>query len=250
MRLLLASWWLQFRLLSRSPFFMGMAILTPLAYGSIALMMAGGHMSARIMLGTGLMGAWSTTLFGAAEALFMQRFAGTLELMIGAPKSLVAPVLGFSAATVTLGVYSIMAVVVLGMSAGGVDIAEVRDPLGSTAAILVVVAALISMGTLLAGLCVLTRRAMEITNIMEYPVWLACGLVVPSAALWPPLSSLGQLFPLGWAMMAVDRAVAGANPWPIGAVAVGMAVLYVLAGMAVLHRVDLLARERGTLRLR
>ncbi|WP_285116260.1 ABC transporter permease [Leifsonia sp. fls2-241-R2A-40a] len=250
MRLLVAAWWLQFRLLSRSPFFLGMSLMTPLAYGGVTLLMSGGEASLRAILGAGLLGAWSATMFGAAEALFMQRFAGTLEFLIGAPRSLVAPVFGFTAATVTLGVYSLAAVSVMAIAFARLGPIAISDPWGLIAALIAVLVSLVSMGTLLAGLYVLTRHAIEITNVMEYPIWLACGLVVPSAALWPPLSAAGHLFPLGWGMDALDGAISGSGAWGAAAAAVALAAMYGVAGILFLYRVDVLARRRGTLRLR
>lgn len=250
MRLAGAAWWLQFRILSRSPFFMGMSIMTPLAYGAIVLLMSHGEMSLRAVLGTGLMGAWSATLFGAAEALFMQRFTGTLEFLVGAPRSLVAPVFGFASATVCLGVYSIVAVLAMSLAFGHIDANSLTAFGGIAVALLAVVLSLVAMGVFLAGLYVLTRRAIEITNVLEYPIWLACGIIVPTSALWVPLSACGLLFPLGWATLAVDRAASGADYWGALGMALALTALFTVLGIAFLHRVDVLARKRGTLRLR
>ncbi|WP_431218292.1 ABC transporter permease [Leifsonia xyli] len=179
----------------------------------------------------------------------MQRFTGTLELLIGAPRSLVAPVFGFASATVTLGVYSVAAVTVVAFTFAHVDTGGV-DVLRLTVSLLAVLVSLTSMGVLLAGLYVITRHAMEITNVLEFPMWLACGVIVPSTAIWAPISACGLLFPLGWAMLAVDQATAGGNALPVVAVAVCLSLLYAALGVACLHRVDMLARQRGTLRLR
>jgi ABC-2 type transport system permease protein len=243
--------WLQFRLLSRSPFFMSMALLTPIIYGTIAAIQAGqgtGSASVRLILGAGLLGAWSTTLYGAAEALFMQRFSGTLEVMIGAPRGLFVPVLGFSTATVLLGLYSVAAVWVWTVLVFGVRVD------GPSAGVLVASVAvsfigLAAVGLLLAGLYVVTRQAMEITNVAEYPVWIVCGVLAPAATLWPPLAWIGKLLPLGWSVSAMDAKPPSAA-WASLAIALVLSGLYLLAGTVVLARVDLLARVKGTLRLR
>lgn len=248
MRMVSAAWLLQLRLLSRSSFFVWMALLTPLVYCSLAAMMAGGTVSLRVVLGAGLMGAWSTTLFGAAEALFMQRFSGTLELLIGAPRTLIAPVVGFAAATVTLGVYSVGASWVWATAVFRVRYveAEVVAVLGASVVALV---GLMAVGFFLSGLYVLTRRAMELTNVLEYPIWLVCGVLVPSTALWPPIAALGRLLPLGWATSALDRPLGADWLADIG-VSLALSGVYVVFGIVFLRRVDLLARRRGTLRLR
>lgn len=248
MRLAIAAWLLQLRLLSRSPFFVWMALLTPLVYCSIAAMMSDGHASTRTIVGAGLMGAWSTTLFGAAEALFMQRYSGTLELLVGAPRSLVAPVFGFSLATVTLGVYSLVAAwiwSVLVFRTGG----DGGDALAMVIAALVSMAGLVAVGVLLAGVYVVTRKAMELTNVLEYPIWLICGVLFPSSMLWPPFVILGRLIPLGWSTPALDLPVGPEWGGYLGASLVLTAV-YLAVGVVLLRRIDTLARVRGTLRLR
>ncbi|GIT81335.1 hypothetical protein LLS1_30040 [Leifsonia sp. LS1] len=251
MRLAVAAWLLQLRLLSRSPFFVWMALLTPLVYCSLAAMMSGGHASTRTIIGAGLMGAWSTTLFGAAEALFMQRFSGTLELLVGGPRSLVAPVLGFSLATVTLGVYSVGAAwlwALLVFRTGGAS-EDAGDAGAMVIAAVVAMAGLVAVGVFLAALYVVTRKAMELTNILEYPIWLICGVLVPSATLWPPLAIVGRVLPLGWATPALDLPFG--TDW---AATLGVSLLltagYFAAGVVLLRRVDALVRVRGTLRLR
>ncbi|MDN4613017.1 ABC transporter permease [Leifsonia sp. F6_8S_P_1B] len=249
MRLFVASWWLQLRLLSRSPFFLGMAVTTPIAYCTVAVLMSGGQATARAVIGAGLMGAWSTTLFGAAEALFMQRFSGTLELLIGAPRSLVAPVLGFAGATVSLGLYSsaaswLWATCVLGVSSEGVDWPSLLAGLALS------FVSLTAIGFLLAGVYVVTRKGIEITNVMEYPIWVVCGVLVPAAALWGPLQLVGRLLPLGWSMEVVDAATHGGDALQAAGPAVLLSAGYLAAGVVLLKRIDLLARTRGTLRLR
>lgn len=252
MTLFLSAWWLQLRILSKSPFFVSMAILTPLVYGSIAMLMAAnqpGEVTTRIVLGAGLMGAWSTTLYGAAEALFMQRFSGTLELLIGAPRGLVAPVLGFSAATVTLGIYSVLAVWIWSVLVFRVRL-EVPSPADLTLSLVVSFIGLVAAGLLLAGLYVITRQAIEITNVLEYPIWIVCGVLTSTSLLWPPLAWVGKLLPLGWAVEAIDITSAGGSPYFQLAMSLALSVLYFVVGLIFLGRLDLLARQKGTLRLR
>lgn len=251
MSLYVAAVRLQFTLLSRSPFFLSMAVLTPIIYGTIAIIHArngDGAASMRLILGAGLLGAWSTTLFGAAEALFMQRFSGTLEMLVGAPRSLFVPVLGFATATVLLGVYSVAAVWVWAVVVFGVPMAG-PSPAVLVLGVLVSFIGLAAVGLLLAGLYVVTRQAMEITNVAEYPVWIVCGVLAPSASLWPPLEWVGKVLPLGWSVGALDMDTLSVA-WPSLLVALTLSAVYLGIGAVVLARVDLLARVKGTLRLR
>lgn len=250
MSLFSAALRLQFRLLSRSPFFLSMALLTPVVYATIAGIQVGaaGAVPFRIVLGAGLLGVWSTTLFGAAEALFMQRFSGTLELLVGAPRSLLVPVLGFSCASVLLGLYSIGAVWLWSTVAFHVEPLTASTPV-TVLSLVVSFVGLAAVGVALAGVYVLTRQAMAISNMMEYPVWIVCGVLTPATSLWPPLLWIGKLLPLGWTVAAIDEVNPVAALRDL-AVAVAVAVGYFGLAEVVLARVDLLARVAGTLRLR
>ncbi|QIZ97587.1 ABC transporter permease [Leifsonia sp. PS1209] len=228
-----------------------MAILTPIAYGTLAFFMAGPRPDdgLRVVLGAGLLGAWSTTLYGAAEALFMQRFSGTLEFLIGAPRSLVAPVVGFSAATVTLGLYSLIASGAWCALFFHVNV-RVDEPILLVVTLLASFVGLTAIGMLLAALYVVLRQAIEVTNVLEFPIWIACGVLAPATTLWSPVQWVGKLLPLGWSTQALDRVFASQDPIPDLCVALTLALLYSIVAVWLLRIVDLRARVKGTLRLR
>lgn len=251
MRLAVRAWILQFKVLSRSPFFVSMAVLTPIAYGSLAFLMMGGNDTngLRVVLGAGLLGAWSTTLYGAAEALFMQRFSGTLEFLIGAPRSLVAPVIGFAGAAVTLGVYSLVGMMIWTALFFHVPLGSV-DPVGLLLTLLISFAGLTTVGMMLAALYVVVRQAIEITNVLEFPIWIVCGVLAPASTLWPPLQWIGKLLPLGWSSEALTKTTSGADPTIDLAIAALVTVVYLIVALWLLKVVDMRARVKGTLRLR
>ena len=63
--------------------------MQPVIFATIAFYMfqAGGRSGTLLYaaLGAGMMGIWSTTLFGSGGALQWKRWQGTLELLVGAP---------------------------------------------------------------------------------------------------------------------------------------------------------------------
>jgi len=250
LRLVFSAWKLQLRLLSRSSFFMSMALLTPVAYGAIALLMSGqGHVSVRVAIGAGLLGAWSATLYGAAEALFMQRFTGTLEFIVGAPKPLALSVAGFSAASASLGLYSVIAALAVSVVFFS-DRLVLVDVWGTVLSLVLSLIGLMAVGMTLAALYVVTRQAIELTNVLEYPVWILCGVLVPASTLWPPLAWLGKTLPLGWSMDGLDAASEGRSPVLPLVVAAVLTMAYFALSVLLLRLVENLSRVKGTLTLR
>lgn len=251
-RLVFAAWRLQFKLFSRSPFFVSLALFTPIAYVTIALLMAGnGNASeaTHVLFGAGLLGTWSTTLFGAGESLYMQRFTGTLTMLLSSPRTLFAPVVGFSLASVTLGLYSIAAVWFWGVVVFHVKIGN-ADIFGLIVGLLVSLFSLVSLGIVLAAYYILSRQAMAISNLLEYPIWIVTGLLFPVSYLWEWMAWFGKILPLGWAVDVVSRAIAN-RPYGFElSVAILLSLLFALLGYLLLKRVDYKVRVSGELVLR
>ena len=83
--------WFNVRMLLASEFFILTTFLAPLIFATLAffLFQSGGGTAGQtllyVALGSGMMGVWSTTLFGCGGAIAWQRWEGTLELLVNAP---------------------------------------------------------------------------------------------------------------------------------------------------------------------
>lgn len=252
MRLVFAAWWLQFKLFSRSPFFVSLALLTPIAYVTIALLMTGNGNATettRVMFGAGLLGTWSTTLFGAGESLYMQRFTGTLTMLLGSPRSLFGPVVGFSLASVTLGLYSIAAVWFWGVAVFHIEIGN-ANAFGLIVGLLVSLLSLVSLGIVLAAYYVLSRQAMAVSNLLEYPIWIVTGILFPASYLWSWMAWVGKILPLGWAVDVVNRAIVNRSYGLELSIATLLSALFIVFGYVLLKKVDYKVRVSGELVLR
>ena len=88
-RLFVVGWLFHLKSLTMSLFFVLIAAIQPVIFASIAFFMVeSGNRSGTLLyaaLGAGLMGIWSTTLFGSGGAIQWQRWQGTLEVLIGSP---------------------------------------------------------------------------------------------------------------------------------------------------------------------
>ena len=72
-------------------FFVLISVIQPVIFATIAFFMfeAGAREGTLlyVALGAGLMGIWSSTLFGSGGAIQWQRWQGTLELLVAAPRA-------------------------------------------------------------------------------------------------------------------------------------------------------------------
>ena len=107
-------------------FFVLISVLQPVIFASIAFFMheAGAREGTLlyVALGAGLMGMWSSTLFGSGGAIQWQRWQGTLELLVGAPPRFIATMLPLTLATASIGLYSVVATLAWGRLLFGVPI--------------------------------------------------------------------------------------------------------------------------------
>ena len=163
-------------------------------------------------LGAGLMGIWSSTLFGSGGAIQWQRWQGTLELLVAAP----APfVLGAAADHARDRVDRPLldrrdAGLGPGLSSACRSSSCTR-PLFALA-----LPATRHQPRACSASCsrrpfVLYRHANAFSNLLEYPVWLVTGLLVPVSLLpgWAEPTLLGARADLGRARRSANAALGG-----------------------------------------
>ena len=245
---------LRFRIreFSVSLWFLLMNVLQPIIFASIAFFMVeSGNQAGTLLyvaLGAGLMGIWSATLFGSGGAIQWQRWQGTLELLVGAPPPFVAVLLPLTVATSTIGIYSVLATLAWGRLFFGMPL-DFAHPLQLAVALPATVLSLGMLGLLLASTFVLYRNANAFSNLLEYPVWLATGLLVPLTLLPGWVAPIGWILSPTWGMRAIRQAAFGGNAWPEIALCAGLGLAYVALGALALRNFERLARSRATLSL-
>src|SRR5688500_17809090 len=196
-RLFAVGWLFHLKSLTHSLFFVLISVIQPVIFASIAFFMveSGTREGALlyVALGAGLMGIWSATLFGSGGAIQWQRWQGTLEILVGAPPPFLATLLPLTIATSTIGIYSIFGTLAWGRIFFGTPLDFVH-PLQVAIAIPITVLSLGALGLLLASTFILYRNANAFANLLEYPVWLATGLLVPLTLL------PGWVGPIAWVL--------------------------------------------------
>lgn len=239
--------------MSQSRFFQLTAIGQPIVFSTIAFYMfrSGGRHETLLYaaLGSGMMGVWSTTLFGSGGLIQWQRWEGTLELGVAAPPPLVLVYLPFTLSNAAVGGYSLAATLVWGRLLFGVPL-HLAHPWAFALAIPVTVLSLGLLGLVLASTFVLYRHANALSNLLEYPVWIASGLVFSVSLLPGWVRPLSWLLAPYWGIQAIrDAAIGGGPVWgPLGMAALIGACCLVIA-TATLRWFEHLARARATLSL-
>ena len=177
-----------------------------------------------------------------------QRWQGTLELMVGAPPPFVAILLPLTVATSTLGLYSVVATLLWGRLFFGVPL-DFAHPAQLAVALPATILSLGMLGLLLASTFVLYRNANAFSNLLEYPVWLATGLLVPLTLLPGWVGPIAWVLAPYWGMTAIREAALGGSAWAEIGMCIGLGVVYLYLGSIALRNFERLARSRATLSL-
>ena len=161
-------------------------VITPVVLATIAfyLFESGGQSESLLYaaLGAGLMGIWSTTLFGSGGAIQWQRWQGTLELLIAAPVPFIVVLVPLTLATAAYGLVSLVSTLVWGRVLFGIQV-DLVHPILFVIAVPSAVIGLGLLGLLLASTFVLYRNANALSNLLGEPVWLITGMLVPISLL-------------------------------------------------------------------
>ena len=237
---------------SVSHWFLLMCLIQPVIFASIAffLFKAGGQTGTLLYaaLGAGMMGIWSSTLFGSGGALQWNRWQGTLELLVAAPPPFIVVLLPLTIATSVTGAYSLLATLAWGWAIFGIPIHFVH-PLAFVIALPAAILALGLMGLLMASSFILYRHANALSNFLEYPVWIATGLLFPIALLPGWVAPISWVLAPTWGIEAIRHSALGGDVWfPVAMCAAIGVVYFVLAGVC-LRIFERAALARATLSL-
>lgn len=254
-RLVSSITWFNVRMLLASEFFVLITFIAPLIFATLGFFLyrsgggTGGQTLLYVALGSGMMGVWSTTLFGCGGAIAWQRWEGTLELLVSAPTRYDLILVGQTFGAVVFGFYGIVATLVWGMLLFGMPI-EATFPLLLPLSLLAAIISLGSLGMLIATSFVLYRHANALGNLLEYPIWLVTGMLVPLSTLPFWVQPVSWLLAPTWGMEAIRGATIAAQP-PVLAIVMCfvLAVVYYIAARYMLLYVLDKARRDATLSL-
>jgi ABC-type polysaccharide/polyol phosphate export permease len=236
-----------------SRWFLLLCFLQPVIFATIAFYMfkAGGRPGTLLYaaLGAGMMGIWSSTLFGSGGALQWNRWQGTLELLVAAPPPFIVVLLPLTLATSVTGAYSLVATLGWGWILFDVPLHLVH-PLAFAIAVPAAVVSLGLMGLLMASSFILYRHANALSNLLEYPVWVATGLIFPLALLPDWVTPISWLLAPRWGIDAIRHAALGGGAvWFPVAMCAATGTAYLVLAAAFLRIFEREARARATLAL-
>jgi ABC-2 type transport system permease protein len=251
-RLLWAGWLFHVKSLTLSGFFLLTSVFQPIIFASIAYFMfkAGARPGSLlyVAIGAGMMGIWSSTLFGSGGAIQWQRWQGTLEYAVASPPAFIWVILPLTIATATIGLYSLSATLLWGWLFFDVPF-TVEHPGWFLVSLPASVLALGLLGLVLASTFVLYRHANALSNLLEYPIWVVTGLLFSLSLLPGWTQPLSWVLAPTWGVRALRESALGGDPAFDVAMCVALGAVYLVIGHFCLQYFERLAREKAVLAL-
>jgi ABC-2 type transport system permease protein len=252
LRLAAAGWKFHAKNLTLSWFFLLTAVFMPLLVATVAYyMFKAGQREGTLFyasLGAAVYGIWASTLFGSGGALQWQRWHGTLEVLVSAPAPFILVLLPLTLATSTIGIYSLAATLFWGRVVFGIPF-QIESPLAFAVAVPATIVGLGLLGLLLASTFILYRHANALANMLEWPILLVTGMLVPLSLLPGWSRPIAWVLAPTWGVQGIREAALGGTPWPDIAMTVALGVAYLVLGAVALAHFERAARRHATLSL-
>jgi ABC-2 type transport system permease protein len=251
-RLIAVTWWFQLKQMTKAGLFVFTSIIEPLIFATLAYyLFKAGHRPGTLLyaaLSAGLMGIWTSTLFGAGGAINYQRWQGVLEPMIASPPPYALILFPQTLASASIGLYSLASTLIWGRLVFGIPL-TFAHPLAFALAVVVTIVALGALGLIMGASFILYREANALANMLEFPIWIVTGVIVPLSLLPGWTHPLSWILAPTWGYRAIHNSALGGNPWPGIGMALVLTVVYVALGQVVVGIFERRARERATLSL-
>ena len=231
------------------------SIITPFLFTLVVLWIypeVTGPVVLQAVLGGGVLGMWGNTLFESSFTISFDRTNGTLEPIIASPTSLSDIIIGRSIFNAFIGLLNALLVFVVAELLFQTEV-TIKDPAMFFVTLILVLFSLASIGMIFAAVFVFSRRASVVSSIMEYPIYVLCGALVPITYLpsWTnPISmALGPTWGVeALKMAAIDgyEATMGFDMWACILFMILLSAAYVIVAALLMSRVERNIRETGS----
>ena len=245
----------QIRMRSMQLFCFGLIVTQPVIFSAVGYFLARTAGRTQIdlihtILGSGVMGLWSTLLFTSFYDLRADRREGTLEFLVGSPTSLLSILSIRTFANVLLGSLSFLLSVIVAFL-----VFDFSLPPGGLPFILVSLAILFfgfwCIGLFLAHWPVVSRLTGYFVNYLELPIGLLTGFMFPISLLPGWAQWLASFTPLVWAFNGLSASFQPGSDvstlWRNWLTALGVSCLYLIVALFMSKRVEDMVRVTGEL---
>jgi len=203
-----------------------------------------------LILGQTIFSLFTNLNWRGGMAIQRERWQGTLEIIMLAPTSRVAYILGESLFGLIDGGWTVLLALIVTAFAFGADF-QLADPLLALVVIALTLASMVALSLFFAAFYVLTRSAGPLSFSIQTPVRFFTGTNFPVSALPVILQTISYALPMTYGMIAVRQVFAGAASWASLAGTMlalsAFTVFFWVLGVVLVRKMEDVAKKRGTL---
>ncbi|MGC4761785.1 ABC transporter permease [Micromonospora sp. DT46] len=203
------------------------------------------------VLGTGLLGIWFVAVNVAGGVIQNERWMGTFDLVLVAPRAFALVVCGRILPVLAIGGFTLVESWLVARFAFDAQV-TFPHPLVTAATVLVTLAASAGTATMLSSVFVLTRNTSIVQSTLSYPFYVLGGVVFPLSMLPAWVQPLSRIFYLSWASdLLRDSLLEREVPNVVARLGViaGLGVLALAIGTVLIRRAADRARRTGQVSL-
>ncbi|MDQ2744153.1 MAG: ABC transporter permease [Chloroflexota bacterium] len=194
---------------------------------------------------------WFSTLWSSGYAIERARHEGTSGALFLSPASRPALIVGFGLGSLAMLLPAILLVFVLALLTGAQI--HIADPIAVVLAFLAMVVGTLACGFALSGIFILSRRGTIIAVLLQMPIYLLAGFVVPVSRLPVWVQPFSNVLPISHAAIALRGSLLlGGSIASIGLQLLwsyGISALIAALGFLAIRRVERVAKHDGQLDL-
>jgi ABC-2 type transport system permease protein len=205
------------------------------------------------VLGGGILGMWSNSLRASGFSINYDRMVGTLESLMVTPTPLMEVIAGRAIWNALIGLLNSLLVFILAEVVFQTSI-RLADPLMFFIALAIILLSLSTIGLFLAAFFVFTRASSVLTQILELPIFIISGAMIPINLMpswsWPLSFTFGPFW--GVDALQIAAGVSSTSPIPVGyagdlLILFAITAVYLTLTWMLFKKMDGKARESGSL---
>lgn len=210
----------------------------------------GGDYAIFVVVGSGMTGLWSSLLFVSGNSITVERWVGTLEMLVGVPTPIQVIVFGKNLANVVQSLLSMVVSYVLVAIFFGYSL-TIAQPVWFFISLIFTVMSFVCFGLVIAPVFVLNPDVQRWQNGLEFPVYILGGFLFPIALLPNWTTPLSYALAPYWAARALHAASSSGTNFGEVVLCWGMmllfSVIYVIVSRWLFRAMLRRARTEATL---
>jgi ABC-2 type transport system permease protein len=209
-------------------------LIQPLLIALLALWMLrarSGDQAIFIIVGSGMTGLWSSLLFISGNSITSERWAGTLEVLVGQPTPIPVIIFGKNLAHVSQSLGSMIVAYLVSSVLFGFDL-NIQQPLLFIISLCLTILAFVTFGLIIAPVFIMNPGVQGWQNAMEFPVYILSGFLFPIALLPDWTTPLSYALAPYWAARALHGTTSPGTP--IAEIGFSLAMLVLFSGIYLL----------------